>query len=142
MWHWKLGKWTKFLHCLLLVCLSKYQDYFYDNPIISRIDLLTASLEQIFPLFFALNHINHARWVSVFTRDLKLLPLKMPELYQEFRNGYFVVNTPIFQDSNRPCPRTEHKTIKSSSGYIDPVNVEHKIIIHKVELCCPVLTNI
>ena len=59
----------------------------------ANFDLFIVALEQIIPLFFALDHIHYSRWVTVFIEDLKLRPLKMPSLYQEFKNGHFVVNT-------------------------------------------------
>ena len=54
---------------------------------------MIVALEQIVPLFFALDHVHYSRWVSVFIEDLKLLPSKMPSLYKEFKDGHFVVNT-------------------------------------------------
>ena len=31
-------------------------------------------LEELVPIFFALNHVNYARWVRVHIRDMKSLP--------------------------------------------------------------------
>ena len=59
----------------------------------ANIDLLVASLELMVLLFFSLDHFHHSRWVSVFMQDLKLLPVKLPSLYDEFKKGNFVVNT-------------------------------------------------
>ena len=59
----------------------------------ANIDLLVAFLELMVPLFFSLHQVHYSRWVSVFIQDLKLLPVKLPSLYDEFNNGNFVVNT-------------------------------------------------
>ena len=58
----------------------------------ANIDLLVAFLELMAPLFFSLHQVHYSRWVSVFIQDLKLLPVKLPYLYDEFK-GNFVVNT-------------------------------------------------
>ena len=94
------------------------------------IDLLTVSLEKIVPLFFALDHIHYARWLSVFLEDLKLLRVAMPSLYQEFRDGHFVVNASRNTFSKIAMDQAQEqnkKQIKASgSGYFDHVNVEEK----------------
>ena len=59
----------------------------------ANIDLLVAFLELMVPLFFSLHQVHYSRWVSVFIQDLKLLPVKLPSLYDEFNNGNFLVNT-------------------------------------------------
>ena len=59
----------------------------------ANIDLLVAFLELMAPLFFSLHQVHYSRWVSVFIQDLKLLPVKLPSLYDEFNKGNFVVNT-------------------------------------------------
>ena len=37
----------------------------------TNIDLLIAALEEIVPLFLALDHVKYTKWVSVFIQDLK-----------------------------------------------------------------------
>ena len=59
----------------------------------ANIDLLVASLELMVSLFFSFDHVHYSRWVSVFIQDLKLLPVKLPSLYDKFKRGNFVVNT-------------------------------------------------
>ena len=59
----------------------------------ANIDLLVAFLELMVPLLFSLHQVHYSRWVSVFIQDLKLLPVKLPSLYDEFNNGNFLVNT-------------------------------------------------
>ena len=59
----------------------------------ANLDLLIVALKGIVPLFFTLDHVHYARWVSVFIQDLSTLPQKFPTLYKELAAGYFVVNT-------------------------------------------------
>ena len=53
-------------------------------------DLLVASLEQLCPLLFALDHTQYSRCIPVFIHDLKLLKVSDPSLYHSFSKGYFV----------------------------------------------------
>ena len=106
----------------------------------ANIDLLIAALEEIVPLFFSLEHVHYARWVSVFIQDLKTLPLKLPALYREFADGHFVVNTRGNTFSKIAMDQAQehnNKKIKSTAGYIDQVNQEDKRFLQKIELCCP-----
>ena len=95
----------------------------------ANIDLLVASLELMVPLFFSLDHVHYPQWVSVFIQDLKLLPVKLPSLYDEFKKGNFVVNncgnsfSKIAMDQ---AQENNNKKIKSVSGYINLVNQEDK----------------
>ena len=104
----------------------------------ANIDLLVASLELMVLLFFSLDHFHHSRWVSVFMQDLKLLPVKLPSLYDEFKKGNFVVNTCGNSFSNFTIGQAQkhcNKKIKSVSGYINLVNQENKKLLQKTELC-------
>ena len=53
--------------------------------------LFNESLEEMLPLFFALDHLNYARWLSVHLKDLKSLSLTNPTIYIAFLEGNFVV---------------------------------------------------
>ena len=39
-------------------------------------------LEELTPLFFVLDHVNYARWVSVHIRDMKSLPQPIKEEFE------------------------------------------------------------
>ena len=76
--------------------------------------------------------------VSVFIQDLKLLPVNLPSLYDEFEKGNFVVNTHgnIFSKiAMDQAQEHNSKKIKSVSGYINLVNEKDKKILEKIELC-------
>ena len=103
----------------------------------ANIDLLVASLELMVSLFFSFDHVHYSRWVSVFIQDLKLLPVKLPSLYDEFKKGNFVVNTCGNSFSNFTIGQAQkhcNKKIKSVSGYINLVNQENKKLLQKIEL--------
>ena len=106
----------------------------------ANIDLLVTSLELTVPLFFSVDHARYLRWVSVFVQDLKLLPVKLPSLYNEFKKGNFVVNTRGNSFSKIAMDQAEkhnNKKIKSVSGYINLINQEIKKPLEKIELCWP-----
>lgn len=46
---------------------------------------------QLLPWFFAMDQCNYSRWVPVHIRDMLALPLKHPNVYQQFLLGKFVV---------------------------------------------------
>ena len=48
---------------------------------IRNFDLYVASLEALVPWFFALDHVNYARWVPIHIRDMKSLS---PEFREQF----------------------------------------------------------
>ena len=47
-------------------------------------DLFVASLKQLCPLLFALDHIHYYRWIPVFILNLKLLNVSDPAHYHSF----------------------------------------------------------
>jgi hypothetical protein len=49
------------------------------------------SLCHIIPWFFALDHQNYARWLSVHARDMEMLHSTHPDMANHFENGKFVV---------------------------------------------------
>ena len=62
-------------------------------------------------------------------QDLKLLPVKLPSLYDEFKEGNFVVNIRGNSFSKIAMDQAQehnNKKIKSVSGYINLVNQENK----------------
>ena len=97
-----------------------------------NIDILVDSREMMVPLFFSLDHVHYSRRVSVFIQDLKLLPVQLSSLYDEFRKGNFVVNTRGTRGNGsskiamNQAQAHNNKKIKSVSGYINLVNQEDK----------------
>jgi len=54
-------------------------------------------LMQIVPWMFALDHTNYSRWLPVHIHDMCELPVKHPNVFQQFSSGSFVV-----QKTKRP----------------------------------------
>ena len=57
----------------------------------SDFSLFLSCLRDILPWFFALDHTQYSRWMSVFLQDLLQISQQNPELQQEFMKGYFTV---------------------------------------------------
>ena len=54
-------------------------------------ELYVKVLDEHCPWFFAFDHTNYARWIPVHVKDLVELPVKHPEVYEEYMTGHFVV---------------------------------------------------
>ena len=54
-------------------------------------DLYRTSLIALMPWFFALDHPNYSRWLSVHIRDMNLLGKIHPNTLTEFKKGHFTV---------------------------------------------------
>jgi len=50
------------------------------------------SLTEMMPWFFAMNHVNYARWLSIHIRDMASLDNRHPDIFREFTSGKFVVH--------------------------------------------------
>ena len=50
------------------------------------------ALQRALPLFFCYNRTNYARWGSLYYEDCLKLPVKFPDIYETFQEGFFVVN--------------------------------------------------
>ena len=62
----------------------------------SNFELYVVSLKSLMKWFFALDHYNCARWLSVHLFNLLNLENSLPDIYQNFKDGDF-----SFQKSNR-----------------------------------------
>lgn len=58
----------------------------------SDFDLYVEILCKLIPWFFALDHVNYARWASVHVRDMISLEHMHPEVAEDFRKGGFTVS--------------------------------------------------
>lgn len=57
----------------------------------SDVRLYKESLSSLIPYFFALDHINYARWLPIHLRDMLALQTTHPGIYQEFEKENFPV---------------------------------------------------
>ena len=76
-------------------------------------------LEELVPLFFALDHINYARWLPIHIRDMKSLP---PSVHEEFTiNQRWVVSKTRNKFSAIPIDQAhkqENRIVKEQGGAV------------------------
>ena len=98
--------------------------------------LLIASLKKALKFCFALDHVNYARWMSVFVRDLENLYVKNPETFCELQAHLSVKisGAKFSKISYDQKQEQNNKDIKQVSGYINLVNLEDKTFLRKIEL--------
>ena len=73
--------------------------------------------EELTPLFFALDHVNYSRWMSVHTRDVKSLPQTTKNEFEKC--GHWVLSKTTNKFSTIPFDQArehENKIVKSSGG--------------------------
>ena len=76
-------------------------------------------LEELTPLFFALNHVNYARWMPVHIRDMKSLPDTIKEEFLEHSN--WVLSKTSHKFSAIPFDQAheqENKNVKGAGGAV------------------------
>lgn len=82
-------------------------------------NLYVEALEDLIPLFFALDHVNYARWTPIHIRDMKSLPLSIAREFQ--RQGHWVLSKTGNRFSAIPFDQAheqENKVIKSAGGAV------------------------
>ena len=62
--------------------------------------LYVQSLRNLLEWFFALDHTNDARWLTIHVFNLILLPITHPDVYQQLLKGFF-----SFAETKRPFSR-------------------------------------
>ena len=85
-------------------------------------------LRNMMKWFFAFDHFNYARWLSVHLYDLMNIHLFCPDVYNEFMNGNFA-----YQKSGRKFSKISpdqvheqnNQVIKGLGGAIPFLNREH-----------------
>lgn len=75
---------TMQLELLLLIFLRSIRQ--------ANFSLYVDSIAKMLPWFFALNHHNYARWLSVHLLDMHALPQTAPGVARWFDDGFFTVN--------------------------------------------------
>ena len=83
--------------------------------------LFVKCIEEMMPWMFALDHTHYARWMSVFLEDLKQIPSKYPEVFNEFKRGYFTVKNGYRSFSNIGVDQAHeqnNKLVKIDGGAI------------------------
>lgn len=81
--------------------------------------LFVEVLEQLVPLFFALDHMNYARWVPIHIRDMKSLRESIRREFQD--HGHWVLSKTGNRCSSIPLDQVheqENKIVKGSGGAV------------------------
>jgi hypothetical protein len=85
---------------------------------IKDFDLYVESLEDLAPLFFALDHTNYARWLPVHIRDMRSIPHSVKE---SFSLGHWVISKTKNRYSSMPIDQAheqENKIVKGCGGAV------------------------
>ena len=80
-------------------------------------NLFVETLEALVPWFFALDHINYARWIPIYIRDMKSLPLSIKEQF----DSCWVVQKTSNRFSCMPIDQAHeqnNKLVKGSGGAV------------------------
>ena len=67
---------------LILIFIAAHRD--------SNFLLYVEVMEKLTPLFFALDHVNYARWMPVHIRDIKCLPDSIRDEFE--KQGHWVLS--------------------------------------------------
>ena len=104
----------------------------------SNFHLYVLCLKSVVKWFFALDHYNYARWLSVHLMDLNQLHINCPDIYENFTDGHF-----SFQKTSRQfskmAPDQVHEqnneVIKGTSGVTHLLNRFDTSGLERCELC-------
>ena len=104
----------------------------------SNFHLYVLSLKSVVKWFFALDHYNYARWLSVHLMDLNQLHINCPDIYEIFTDGHFSFKKTRHQFS-KMAPDQVHEqnneVIKGSSGATHLLNRPGTSGLERWELC-------
>lgn len=81
--------------------------------------LFVDALEQLVPLFFALDHVNYARWVPIHIRDMKSLPESVRREFLD--HHHWVLSKTGKKFSSMPLDQAHeqaNKMVKGSGGAV------------------------
>ena len=80
------------------------------------LDLYISTLPQIANCFFALNHVNYSRWLVKYYDNLLKLPASHPDVFQDFKNGWFGIKRTNKSFSATPIDLTLEQTINTDAA--------------------------
>ena len=79
------------------------------------------ALSKLLPWFFALDHQNYSRWLSVHARDMESLPQLHPQIHEEFEHGNFTLaktNAPFSAMAIDQAHEQNNAAVKGDGGAI------------------------
>ena len=104
----------------------------------SNFELYVVSLKSLMKWFFALDHYNYARWQSVHLFDLLSLENSLPDIYQNFKDGYFSFQKPNREFSSIALDQLHEQNnavLKSVAGVTHILNRQDESALLRWELC-------
>ena len=100
------------------------------------------TLKELVPYFFALDHPNYARWMSVHIHDLQSLP---ESVLQEFSNGNWVISKTKKRASSIAFDQAHeqnNRSIKAAGGLKGLTGPENEKALNRWKVIAPDLTRI
>lgn len=85
------------------------------------IDKYVPILESMCPWYLVTDHTHYGRWLPILIADLKKLPTKHPQIYQEFKKGHFTsrqTNKKFSCISDDQLHEQNNKMVKESSSLL------------------------
>ena len=104
--------------------------------------LYMQTLKELVPYFFALDHPNYARWMSVHIHDLQSLP---ESVLQEFSNGNWVISKTKKRASSIAFDQAHeqnNRSIKAAGGLKGLTGPENEKALNRWKVIAPDLTRI
>eukprot|EP00733_Pompholyxophrys_punicea_P000305 Pompholyxophrys_punicea_v1_NODE_72_length_3753_cov_12.732558.p1 type:complete len:143 gc:universal NODE_72_length_3753_cov_12.732558:734-1162(+) len=86
---------------------------------------MVAILDELCPLFFALDKCNYSRWLPVHIRDLQTLP---PSIHQEFLQGNFTIPKTTAKFSAIAIDRAHEQGNATFKGDGDAVGLTENLV--------------
>lgn len=85
------------------------------------IDEYVLIMESMCPWYLLTDHTHYGRWLPILVADLKQLPTKNPQIYQEFKKGHFTsrqTNKAFSCISDDQLHEQNNKMVKESSSLL------------------------
>ena len=104
----------------------------------SNFALYISSLRSLMKWFFALDHYNYARWLSVHIHDLLKLEYSIPDVFQNFQKGHFAFQKSLREFSNIALDQVHEQNnavLKGVGGVTHLLNKEDESALLRWELC-------
>ena len=83
---------------------------------VGDLDLFIYCLSKLTNYFFALNRINYSRWLVRYHDNLLKLSNTHPAIFQDFKNGLFVIKQTNKPFSRSPTDLTLEQTINTDAA--------------------------
>ena len=107
--------------------------------------LYVQSLRNLLKCFFAMDHFNYARWLTVHVFDLMSLQRRYPEVYHQMLNGFFSfakTNNPFSRIALDQVHEQNNKVIKGQGGASSVLNLQNDSALIRWETCGPEVAQI